>query len=85
MTGGKHQVQGQPVVLVTSPSVSSAGVGHRESGHSAGTSVLGHKYTGNTLLNIYSRLINLIQANVLGIKSSKHCCGELEFLRRHHP
>lgn len=69
--GGKHQVQGQPIVPVTSPSVSSAGVGHRKSGHSAGTSVLGHKYTGDTLLSIYSHLINLTQASVLGIKSRK--------------
>lgn len=33
--------------------------------------MLGHKYTGHTLLNIYSHLINLTQASVLGITSRK--------------
>lgn len=73
MNGEKrHQDQGQPILLVTPfPSVTSTGVGHRESGHSVVTSVLGHKYTGNTLLNIYNHLINLTQASALGMKSRK--------------
>lgn len=61
------------------PSVISAGVGWRQTRYSVVWSALGHKYAGDILLHIYSHLINLTQASVLGLGSRGHVVWSCNF------